>query len=493
MGLREKTLRGTKWSAISTVTIISLSFLQLTLLSHMLGQSEFGIMAVAMVVITFADNISDFGISNSIIQQQNITEPQLATLYWLNVGVGIIVSIMTFSAGALIADILNTVELEPLIKTASIAFLLIPHGQQLRALMQKELDFATIGKVESCSYFIGFIFTLGLAHIYPLAIVTVYGYLINTLIRTLLFAHLGRKIYRPGLSFSFSEVKANIKFGACLTADSLVNYINTNFPTLILARTLGTVVTGGYNLAYNVTVIPPGKLNPIITRVFFPVFSKIQKDNMKLKDTFYKLISLVGIINFPALLGLMTVSHSFISFIFGERWLFITPIFQILCVVGLLRSVGNPIGSLLMAKARVDISFKFNVFKTLLFIPAILVGIKAGGAVGVATAFLVVQIINTYLSYFILIKPVLGPSYRQYIESLWLPFKLTIPAIIVSWSVGYFLLSQVSSAVCLFVQVFLGISSFAATLYFSKAALVNEMKLMIIKGEKTRKHFRMEN
>ncbi len=30
---------------------------------------------------------------------------------------------------------------------------------------------------------------------------------------------------------------------------------------------------------------------------------------------------------------------------------------------GAARSVGNPIGSLLMAKARVDISFKFNVFK----------------------------------------------------------------------------------------------------------------------------------
>ncbi len=53
---------------------------------------------------------------------------------------------------------------------------------------------------------------------------------------------------------------------------------------------------------------------------------------------------------------------------------------------GLLRSVGNPIGSLLMAKARVDISFKFNVFKTFLFIPAVIIGGQLGGAIGVTLA-----------------------------------------------------------------------------------------------------------
>lgn len=116
-------------------------------------------------------------------------------------------------------------------------------------------------------------------------------------------------------------------------------------------------------------VVPPAKLNPIITRVLFPAFAKIQDDTEKLRVNFYKLLSVVGIINFPALLGLMVVANNFVPLVFGEKWNNIIPILQLLCVVGLLRSVGNPIGSLLMAKARVDISFKFNVFKTFLFIP----------------------------------------------------------------------------------------------------------------------------
>lgn len=110
-------------------------------------------------------------------------------------------------------------------------------------------------------------------------------------------------------------------------------------------------------------------------------------DSEKLRVNFYKLLSVVGIINFPALLGLMVVSNNVVPLVFGEKWNGIIPILQLLCIVGLLRSVGNPIGSLLMAKARVDISFKFNVFKTFLFIPAIFIGGHLAGAIGVTLGF----------------------------------------------------------------------------------------------------------
>jgi len=145
------------------------------------------------------------------------------------------------------------------------------------------------------------------AHFWPLAMTAILGYLVNSAVRTLLFGYFGRKIYRPGFHFSLSSVSSNLRFGAWLTADSIINYVNTNLSTLVLARILGASVAGGYNLAYNVAVVPPMKLNPIITRVLFPAFAKIQDDTEKLRINFYKLLSVVGIINFPTLLGLMVV------------------------------------------------------------------------------------------------------------------------------------------------------------------------------------------
>ncbi|WP_105567890.1 MOP flippase family protein [Cronobacter sakazakii] len=484
MSLRDKTISGAKWSAISTVIIISLGLVQMTILARLMDGHQFGLLTISLVIIALADTLSDFGIANSIIQRKSISNLELTTLYWLNVGLGIVVCAVVFLLSDLIAGVLHNPDLAPLIRTLAFAFVVIPHGQQFRALMQKELEFNKIGAIETFSVLAGFTFTVVSAQYWPVAMTAILGYLVNTAVRTALFGFFGRKIYRPGLHFSLSSVSSNLKFGAWLTADSLVNYVNTNLSTLVLARILGAAVAGGYNLAYNVAVVPPMKLNPIITRVLFPAFAKIQDDIDKLRVNFYKLLSVVGIINFPALLGLMVVSNNFVPLVFGEKWVSIVPILQLLCVVGLLRSIGNPIGSLLMAKARVDISFKFNVFKTFLFIPAIVAGGHLGGALGVTLGFLLVQIINTVLSYFIMIKPVLGSSYREYIQSILLPFWLSLPTLVVSYALGVALKGHLALAPLLAVQIVAGVLAFAVTIVLSRKALVVELKRQFCRNDK---------
>ncbi|EOS7567789.1 colanic acid undecaprenyl disphosphate flippase WzxC [Escherichia coli] len=484
MSLREKTISGAKWAAMATVIIIGLGLVQMTVLARIIDNHQFGLLTVSLVIIALADMLSDFGIANSIIQRKEISHFELTTLYWLNVGLGVVVCVTVFALSGAIASVLHNPDLQPLIQTLSLAFIVTPHGQQFRALMQKELEFNKIGLIETSSVLAGFTFTVVAAHFWPLAMTAILGYLVNSAVRTLLFGYFGRKIYRPGLHFSLASVSSNLRFGAWLTADSVINYVNTNLSTLVLARILGASVAGGYNLAYNVAVVPPMKLNPIITRVLFPAFAKIQDDTAKLRVNFYKLLSVVGIINFPALLGLMVVSNNFVPLVFGEKWASIIPVLQLLCVVGLLRSVGNPIGSLLMAKARVDISFKFNVFKTCLFIPAIIVGGQLDGAIGVTLGFLLVQIINTILSYFVLIKPILGSSYREYILSLWLPFYLSLPTLTVSYGLGWALNGQLSLALLLAVQIAAGVLAFVAMIVLSRHPLVVEMKRQLCRNEK---------
>ncbi|GAL57489.1 putative lipopolysaccharide transporter WzxC [Pseudescherichia vulneris NBRC 102420] len=486
MSLREKTLSGAKWSAMATVTIIGLGLVQMTWLARIIDSHQFGLLTVALTIIALADTLSDFGIANSIIQRKEISQLELTTLYWLNVGLGLLVCVAMFLLSDTLARVLHNPDIAPLIKTLSLAFVVIPHGQQFRALMQKELEFGKIGAIETLSVVAGFSVTVIGAWFWPLAMTAIAGYLVNTLVRTLLFGFFGRKIYRPGLHFSLASVSANLRFGAWLTADSVINYINTNLSTLVLARILGASVAGGYNLAYNVAVVPPMKLNPIITRVLFPAFAKIQDDTAKLRLNFYKLLSAVGIINFPVLLGLMVVANNMVPLVFGEKWRGIIPILQLLCIVGLLRAVGNPIGSLLMAKARVDISFKFNLFKTALFVPAIILGGQWAGALGVTLGFLLVQVINTVLSYFVMIRPVLGPSYRQYVLSLWLPFYLSLPMLAVSYGLGLALNGHLPLVTLLIVQIAAGALTFAVTLALSRNALVVEIKRQLCRNEKLR-------
>ena len=244
MSLREKTISGAKWSAMATIVIIGLGLVQMTVLARIIDNHQFGLLTVSLVIIALADTLSDFGIANSIIQRKEISQLELTTLYWLNVGLGIFVFVLVFLLSDVIASVLHNPDLAPLMRTLSFAFVVIPHGQQFRALMQKELEFNKIGMIETSAVLAGFTFTVVSAHFWPLAMTAILGYLVNSVVRTLLFGYFGRKIYRPGLHFSPASVSSNLRFGARLTADSIINYVNTNLSTLVLARILGASVAG---------------------------------------------------------------------------------------------------------------------------------------------------------------------------------------------------------------------------------------------------------
>ena len=77
--------------------------------------------------------------------------------------------------------------------------------------------------------------------------------------------------------------------------------------------------------------------------------AKMKDDLKEIKKAYNKIVSIVFWINF-VIYGIAIVFAPLIVKIFlGVKWMGYTHIFQILAIWALLRSVWNPIGSLLMA------------------------------------------------------------------------------------------------------------------------------------------------
>lgn len=487
MSLREKTLNGAKWSALSSVTTIGIGILQITVLARLLEPKEFGLLSIALVILALVDTFSDFGLSNSIIQRKNISVNELSTLYWINIFIGAGVFAILWLGSGLISQLLHQPDLNLTIETLSIAFLVIPQGQQFRALLQKELEFTHISTAEISGTLLGFLVTIICAWFNPVALSAIWGYLAMVSLRTIFYCWFGRKVYQPAFIFQLNGVKSNLRYGIFLTADSLFNQFSMNIPTMILSRVLGAVVTGGYNLAYNMAVMPPAKINPIITRVLFPAFAKMQDDKPRLRQNFYKMLSIVGLLNFAALLGLMSVAENFVLFMFGEKWLFITPVLQILCAVGLLRAVNNPVGALVMATELVSVSSKLNALRLIISFPAIWIGAVYGGVIGASVSFLVLQLFYFALNYFFLICPIVGKSGKDYLNSLWMPFKLSLPTFIVSYLTGLALKHIVAIGLILSIQILIGIAAFILMIFISKNPFITEMKSILFRKLKMNK------
>src|SRR5262249_36314737 len=150
-----------------------------------------------------------------------------------------------------------------------------------------------------------------------------------------------------------------------------INYLSERLDQLLIGTLLGARSLGFYNFAFNLTGRPIWRINPILTRVAFPIFSAVQHDREKLRRGYLRLLSLLTTINAPLLIGLATLAPVAVPLVFGRKWTDSIILIQILSLVTLSRSVGNPIGSLQLAKGRADLGFKWNAFFLLVSVPAI--------------------------------------------------------------------------------------------------------------------------
>jgi O-antigen/teichoic acid export membrane protein len=480
MNLKQRAVAGVKWSGISMGAVTALQFVTLAVLARLLSPADFGLMGMIMVVIGFALAFADMGISNAIIHRQDATRDQLSSLYWLNILAGVIVFFVVCASTPFVVGFYREPRLPNLLYLTALIFLITPLGQQFQILLQKELKFDGLAKIEIASSFINSAVAIGSAlagyGVYSL----IFGQLAATTVKVALLCGVGWRNWRPSFHFAKRDLKGYVCFGLYQMGERSINYLNSNLDYLLIGSMLGASALGYYTLAYNLIIKPSTTINPVITKVAFPVFSRIQNETEKLRRAYLKVLQLLAIVNFPMMFGLAVVAPVAVPVIFGEQWLPSIILIQILTIVGLLRATGNPVGALLLAKGRADLGFKWNLGLAVTQIPGLYLGAKLGGAVGVAIAFAILMGLYSIFNYLILIRTLIGPCLREYFRSMW-P-ALWMSGVMAGGVLAIGALFQVDSKLCtLILQILFGITVITILLFLNQKVLLGELKDMIFK------------
>jgi O-antigen/teichoic acid export membrane protein len=152
---------------------------------------------------------------------------------------------------------------------------------------------------------------------------------------------------------------------------------------------LGATPLGYYDMASRLVLRPYQVINPVFTRVAFPVFSAVQKDRDRLRKGYLELMEVLTGLTIPIYLGMMALASPFVLVQLGEKFAPSIPLLQILAIMGLAFALSSPAGSLILACGRADIGFYLNVLRT----TTILIGIWVGahwGLTGIAWAMVLV-------------------------------------------------------------------------------------------------------
>ncbi|MCM3668144.1 MOP flippase family protein [Mesobacillus maritimus] len=437
--IRNQLHKGVKWTGASSLFITIIQVVQFALLANVMGAAEFGLVGMITTIVVFAQILIDLGLGSAVIQKERVTNRMLSTLFWLNMLVGILLFVVLMVASPLIASFFHEEELVPLVRLLAIMFLIAPIGQQSQYMLQKELRFNALAVVEIIATFLSFFTLIGLLFVMS----PIYAYVISQVLfyalKGVLYFSVYLKTWRPLFVFRLAECKEILSFGGFQLASRLVNRIGSNLDVLLIGRFMGAEALGFYHLAYQVVTIPVLKINPILTRVAFPLFSKNQHDHNSLKEGFLHISKLLALVSFPLLLGVIAVADVFIVTVFGKQWLPATEILQIMAIVGLLRVLMNPNGSVLLAKGKANLSFYWDTGVLLLYGLALWVAVQSQNLETVAWTYVTVSLVNFFIGRWLLAW-LIQLSLKDYLQALSKPFILSI-----TMMVGAFWIKEISA------------------------------------------------
>jgi O-antigen/teichoic acid export membrane protein len=439
--LKLRSLSGVKWTTVAAVVAALLQIAQFVVLTRFLSLTEYGVWGILAVLIGFSYVFIDMGLSNAIIHFQKIEKEELSSLYWLNVIAGISIFLVLCVLSPFLAGFYKTEALLRLIPIVALTFLIIPFGQQYQVLLQKELQFRTISLIEVVSKSLGFILMLGLLLLGMKLYAVAWSTVAAATLSSLLFFGTGKREQRPSFVLQLGRVKRFLRFGVFQMMNGTTNFFNLQIDSLLIGRLLGLEALGLYTLAKNLVLRPMFIINPIITRVTFPMMAKVQKDTALLRRTYLKTVAYLSAVNYPMYLFLAFFAGPIVALVFGRKWAGAVVLIQILSLWAALRSSGNPIGSLVQAKGRPDLEFYWN-FVLLFLIPVATYISSFWRIEGVCYGQLIIQLLLTVPEWHFMVNRLCQAGFLEYYSQIVKPMALALGA-----AVSAFLLTAWFSAV----------------------------------------------
>jgi O-antigen/teichoic acid export membrane protein len=390
-GVAGRVVSGLRWKIVSQLLQqVSRSAVAIVV-AHLLSPADFGLAAMALVWSGVATLFSDVALGTALIQRQTITEEDRSTVFWMQVGLGVLVTALGVALAPTAASFFSTPRAAPyLAATASIA-LISGLGLTQMALLTRAMDFRSLELRMMTATGVSGAVALGLA-VAGAGAWAIVGQAIGFAVTsTALVWRLSS--WRPRWIFSKHSLRTLGVFGSKVMVSRTLGFLNLNVDNILIGRYLGAAALGSYTVAYNVMFLPIARIAQPIQQVLLPAFARLQNDPLRLGHAWLRGNRLVATIGCPAFVGMIVVAPDFVPAVLGQKWHAAIPVLQLLSLAGFAQSLQslNPI--VLQGLGQPGLLLRFMIFSTTLVVGSFALGL-IWGVVGVAGLFAVARAIQ---------------------------------------------------------------------------------------------------
>jgi len=466
--LKEKAFLGVIWGSGSLVFKEIISLIVKLILIRLLIPDEFGLAAMAAIVMSSLDIIISFGIGGAFVRDyKSDQEKAKNTLFYLNGVAHILIALTGFLIAPYIAGFFSNKLSDPqtiftliwIIRVLSLTHLLNLITVVPSAVLNKELRFKE-----------GVIATLVGLIIYGIVavILAFLGFGVWALILSQVASRIMYSIatffyvpFIPSLSFDKEIAKRYFTFGINSFISAIFNIIIENGDDTIIGRLLGAAALGFYSISQHFSGILVSVVSGVVNSIIFPVFSKIQDNKELYARAFFKTFRLTNLLTIPAIGGAVVLAREIVLLVFGERWLPLLPAFYVLSITAFLSNLVSLAGPVLNSLNKPHILRNNRLIQFCFFVVLIYPFTKFFGLVGTSLVMVVFSLVSIVHYAPILAKEVSG-FYKNMFEVL----AKILPITLVMMVIVYFIKQFVPvNFFWLFALVFIGIIVYFAPMW----------------------------
>lgn len=475
MSLKNQTVQGLAWVALSTIIKKFLSFATQIVLARLLTPGDFGLIAIGLLAINTMGLFRDLGFGVALIHKKDDSNHTAAnTAFVILPFVALILVLIAYFSAPYIALFFDNGIVEHMVQVLALTFVISSFGTVPSILLEKELEFKKKVIPETVPIVGYACFTILLAlkgyGIWSL----VYGQIVSAILTAGSIWIVSA--WRPTFKFDSKAAKELFAYGKHVISGTIIIFIITNIDDAIVGRILGSEALGFYTMAFLISNLPATQITHIISRVMFPTYSKLQDNKDALRNAYMKTLNYISTLTIPASLGILVIGPELINVILGEKWAPSIVALQVLCIFGLLRSIGATCGPIFQATGNPIILRNSGILKLLLFLVMVFPLTINYGILGMSLAT-TLPVLITIIFELLMVSKIIGIKFNVIITVFLIPL---VNSLIMMSIIQYSKKTMVVNSVfTLSLIVLLGIFVYGCLFIFTNKKMVSEIKLIL--------------
>lgn len=407
---------GVNWMLLFKLAERGTGIVSTIVLARLLLPTDFGVVAMAMSVVAILQILGEFGFDSAIIQNHEAKREHYDTAWTMQICWGAISAIALISLAKPVAQFYGVMDLETIIYWFSFAWFIKGFENigvldfRKNMMFQQDFWFRFIAKI--C----GFVVTIFLAYYLRNFWALVFGTL--TIFTTSVLLSYVMVPFRP--RFSVAAWRDLFTYSKWIMATNILGFVQKRSADFTIGKLSGAELLGTFTIAQQIALMPTVELTSAVNRAIFPGLSKIAKEEESLQEQFLNLFAITAIIILPVCFGIMIAADLLVSILLGPNWTEVTPLLQILVMVGGIGAITSNFGSVWMAVGKPRIITVLSLFQVVIGLPLVIWLTYLSGPIGAAIAYLLVQMFMLPIK-FILVFRTLRLPIRELVTHTWRP------------------------------------------------------------------------